>query len=72
MSDVESLLEIVMLAIDPPLYKSTLKIANNWPIFTSYYAFVIVSLTWLAYSLSHDYLSDYLVFYLFIFCLSLT
>ena len=38
-------------------YWSTLKIANDLPIFASYYAFGIVSLTWLAYFLSHDYLS---------------
>ena len=38
-------------------YWSTLKIANDLPIFASYYAFVIVSLTWLAYFLSRDYLS---------------
>ena len=38
-----------------------------------YYAFVIVSLTWLAYFLSHDYLS-YInsLGFLFIFCFSLT
>ena len=30
------------------IYWSTLKIANDLPIFASYYAFVIVSLTWLA------------------------
>ena len=39
------------------VYWSTLKIANDLPIFASYYAFVIVSLTWLSYFLSHDYLS---------------
>ena len=32
-------------------------IANDLPILESYYAFVIVSLTWLAYFLSPDYLS---------------
>ena len=55
------------------VYWSTLKIANDLPIFASYYAFVIVSLTWLAYFLSHDYLSyiNSLVF-LFIFCFPLT
>ena len=41
------------------VYWSTLKIANDLPIFASYYAFVIVSLTWLAYSLTHS------VFHLF-------
>ena len=39
------------------VYWSTLKITNDLSIFASYYAFVIVSLTWLAYFLSHDYLS---------------
>ena len=53
------------------VYWSTLKIANDLPIFASYYAlyyaFVIVSFTWLAYFLSHDYLSyiNLLSFYLF-------
>ena len=32
-------------------------ISNDLPIFVSYYVFVIVSLTWLFYFLSHDYLS---------------
>ena len=51
----------------------TLKIPNDLPIFASYYALVIVSLTWLAYILSHDYLS-YInsLGLLFIFCFSLT
>ena len=55
------------------VYWSTLKIANDLPIFASYYVFVIVFLTWLAYVRSHDYLSyiNSLVF-LFIFCFSLT
>ena len=55
------------------VYWSTLKIANDLPIFASYYVFVIVFLTWLAYIRSHDYLSyiNSLVF-LFIFCFSLT
>ena len=39
------------------VYWSTLKIANDLAIFASYYAFVIVSLTWLAYFLPRDYLS---------------
>ena len=39
------------------VFWSTLKIANDLPIFASYYAFVIVSVTWLAYFLSRDYLS---------------
>ena len=39
------------------VYWSTLEIANDLPIFASYYAFVTVSLTWLAYFLSRDYLS---------------
>ena len=42
------------------VYRS-IKIANDLPIFASHYAllytFVIVSLTWLAYFLSHDFLS---------------
>ena len=52
---------------------STLKIVNNLPIFASYYAFVIVSLTWLSYFLSRDYLA-YINSpgFLFIFCFSLT
>ena len=55
-------------------FMSTLKIANDLPIFVSimhYYAFVIVSLTWLAYFLSHDYLfyiihSDFFIYFLFL------
>ena len=39
------------------VYWSTLKITNDLPIVAYYYAFVIVSLTWLAYFLSHDYFS---------------
>ena len=39
------------------LIESTLRIANDLPMFASYYAFVTVSLTWLAYFLSRDYLS---------------
>ena len=57
-----------------------LKLANNLPIFASYYAsyyaFVIDSLTWLAYFLSHDYLSvtwlSLSLGFLFIFCFSMT
>ena len=48
-------------------YWSTLKIANELPIFAPYYAFV-VSLTWLAYVLSHDcfsYINSLGFFYLF-------
>ena len=54
------------------VYWSILKIANDLPIFASY-AFVIVSFTWLAYFLSHDYLS-YInsLLFLFIFYFSLT
>ena len=33
-----------------------LRLANDLPIFASYYAFVIISLTWLATFLSRDYL----------------
>ena len=40
-----------------PVYWPTLKIANDPPIFAFYYAFVTVSLIWLSYYLSHDYLS---------------
>ena len=38
------------------------------------YAFVIVSFTWLAYFLPHDYLFQYInsLGFLFIFCFSLT
>ena len=39
------------------VYWSALKIANDLPIFASYYTVVIVSLTWLAYFLAHDYFS---------------
>ena len=55
------------------IYWSTLKIGNDLHIFASYYAFVIVYLTWLAYFLSRDYLS-YInsLGSLFIFCFSLT
>ena len=55
------------------VYWSTLKIANDLPIFASCYAFVIVSLTWLAYFLSHDYFSyiNSLRFFLNL-CFSLT
>ena len=58
------------------VYWSTLKIANDLPIFASYYAsyyaFVIVSLTWLAYFLSRDYLFHInSLGFLFIFCFSL-
>ena len=49
---------------------STLKIANDLPIFTSYYEFVIVSPSWLAYFLSHDYLSynftGFFIYFLFL------
>ena len=55
------------------VYWSTVKIANDLPNFASYYAFVIISLTWLAYFLSRDYLSYiYSLGSLFIFCFSLT
>ena len=37
--------------------KIEFKNSNDLSIFASYYAFVIVSLTWLAYILSRDYLS---------------
>ena len=52
-----------------PVYWSTLKIANDLPIFASYYAFVIVivTLTWLAY-FCHVIISLILIhsaFYLF-------
>ena len=54
-------------------YWSTLKIANDLPIFASYYAFVVVSLTWLAYFLSHDYLLyKFTRFFNLFFCFSLT
>ena len=53
------------------VYWSTLKIANDLPILASYYAFVIVSLTWLAYFLSRDYLS-YKFTRFFIYFLSLS
>ena len=54
-------------------YWPTLKIANNLPIFVSYYVFVIVSLTWLAYFLSHGYFPYInLPGFVFIFCFSLT
>ena len=46
---------------------------SKWLIFASYYAFVIVSLTWLAYFLSRDYLSYINALgSLFIFCFPLT
>ena len=52
------------------VYWSTLKIANGLPIFASYYAFVIVSLTWLAYFVSRDYLSykftRFFIYFLFL------
>ena len=52
------------------VYWSTLKIANDLPTFVSYYALVIVSLTWLAYFLSHDYLSykftRFFIYFLFL------
>ena len=54
------------------VYWSTLKIANDLPIFASFYAFVIVSLTWLAYFLSHDYLSYINSLGLFIYFLFLS
>ena len=43
----------------------------NLPIFASYYVSVIVSLTWLAYFLSHDYLSyinslGFFIYFLFL------
>ena len=40
------------------VYWLTLNIANDLRIFASYYAFAIVSLTWLAYFLSRYYLSS--------------
>ena len=54
------------------VYWSTLKIANDLPIFASYYVFVIVFLTWLAYVRSHDYLSyiNSLVFFIYFLFLS--
>ena len=54
------------------VYWSTLKIANDLPIFASYYTFVIVSLTWSTYFLSHDYLSyiNSLGFFLYFLFLS--
>ena len=52
-------------------YWSTLKIANDLPIFASYYAFVIVSLTWLAYFLSRDYLSYQFTRFFYLFSVSL-
>ena len=36
-----------------------LKITNDLPTFTSYYAFVIVCRIWLAYFRSHDYFSNF-------------
>ena len=52
------------------VYWSTLKIANDLPIFASYYAFVIVSHTWLAYFLSRDYPSykftRFFIYFLFL------
>ena len=49
------------------VYWSTLKIANDLPIFASYYAFVI-SLTWLAHFLSRDYLlyTRFFIYFLFL------
>ena len=45
-------------------------IANDLPIFASYYAFVIVSLSWLAYFLSRDYLpykfTRFFIYFLFL------
>ena len=52
------------------VYWSTLKIANDLPIFASYYAFV-VSLTWLAYFLSHNYLSSRIHLFFNLFFVSL-
>ena len=54
------------------VYWSTLKIANDLPIFASYYVFVIVFLTWLAYVRSHDYFSyiNSLVFFIYFLFLS--
>ena len=49
------------------VYWLTLKITNDLPIFASYYAFL---LTWLAYFLSHDYLSfkftRFFIYFLFL------
>ena len=46
------------------------EIANDLPIFASYYAFVIFSLTWLAYFLPRDYLSykftRFFIYFLFL------
>ena len=48
------------------------RVTGPLPIFASYYAFVIVSLTWLADVLSHDYLSyiNSLGFFLYFLFLS--
>ena len=54
------------------VYWSTLKIANDLFLYLimHYYAFVIVSLTWLAYFLSHDYLSYKFTLFFYIYFVS--
>ena len=59
-----------VVSIDTTMFDS---LARALSTFAPYYAFVIVSLAWLAYFLSHDYLSyKNSLGFLFIFCFSLT